>query len=187
MFLEALTNFSFNDSFVIITSNQSGNSKIVKEDNDYKNLKSAIFNVALKLAQSIVRDGEGATKFITIEVQNGKNIDECKKVGMSIARSPLVKTAFFASDPNLGRILSAIGNSNLEDLDISLIDLYINGLLFASGGSIVKDYDESKLKKEMENLEINLKINLNKGSHMATVWTTDLSYEYVKINAEYRT
>ena len=178
---------STNDSFVIITSNQSRNSKIVKEDNDYKNLKSEIFNVALKLAQSIVRDGEGATKFITIEVQNGKNIDECKKVGMSIARSPLVKTAFFASDPNLGRILSAIGNSNLEDLDISLIDLYINGLLFASGGSIVKDYDESKLKKEMENLEINLKINLNKGSHMVTVWTTDLSYEYVKINTEYRT
>ena len=178
---------STNDSFMIIASNKSKHTQIVEENNNYRILKAAIFDVALKLAQAIIRDGEGATKFISIEVQNGDNIDGCKKIGMSIAKSPLVKTAFFASDPNLGRILAAIGNSGIKNLDISLIDLYINELLFASRGCIVKDYDEEKIKKEMKNSEINLKVNLNKGSQKATVWTTDLSYDYVKINAEYRT
>ena len=178
---------STNDSFMIIASNKSKHTQIVEENNNYRILKAAIFDVALKLAQAIIRDGEGATKFISIEVQNGDNIDGCKKIGMSIAKSPLVKTAFFASDPNLGRILAAIGNSDVKNLDISLIDLYINELLFASRGCIVKDYDEEKIKKEMKNSEINLKVNLNKGSQKATVWTTDLSYDYVKINAEYRT
>ena len=106
---------------------------------------------------------------------------------MTIAKSPLVKTAFFASDPNLGRILAAIGNSNLKDLDISIIDLYINEILFSSKGAIAIDFDELKMQKEMKNSEIYLKVNLNKGSHKALVWTSDLSYEYVKINAEYRT
>ena len=106
---------------------------------------------------------------------------------MSIAKSPLVKTAFFASDPNLGRILAAIGNSNVKNLDITLIDLYINEILFATKGAIAKDFDEIKIQKEMKNSEIYVKINLNKENHRATVWTTDLSYEYVKINAEYRT
>jgi glutamate N-acetyltransferase/amino-acid N-acetyltransferase len=172
---------------MIIASNKSKHTQIVEENNNYKILKMAVFDVALKLAQAIIRDGEGATKFISIEVQNGDNIEGCKKIGMSIAKSPLVKTAFFASDPNLGRILAAIGNSDVKNLDISLIDLYINELLFASRGCIVKDYDEEKIKKEMKNSEINLKVNLNKGSQKATVWTTDLSYDYVKINAEYRT
>lgn len=178
---------STNDSFMLISSNQAKHSQIVKEDNNYKILKAAIFDVALELAQAIIRDGEGATKFITIKVENGKDIDECKRVGMSIAESPLVKTAFFASDPNLGRIFSAIGNTDLKELDVSSIDLYINELLFASGGSIAKDYDESKIQKEMKKAEINIRVNLNKGKCMATVWTTDLSYEYVKINTEYRT
>ena len=178
---------STNDSFMLISSNQSKHSQIVKEDNNYKILKAAIFDVALELAQAIIRDGEGATKFITIKVENGKDIDECKRVGMSIAESPLVKTAFFASDPNLGRIFSAIGNTDLKELDVSSIDLYINELLFASGGSIAKNYDESKIQKEMKKAEINIRVNLNKGKFMATVWTTDLSYEYVKINTEYRT
>ena len=178
---------STNDSFVIAATNQSKHSKIVKEDNNYKVLKAAMFEIALELSQAIIRDGEGATKFITIEVLGGNNKNECKEVGMSIAKSPLVKTAFFASDPNLGRILAAIGNSNSKDLDISIIDLYINEILFASEGAIVKDFDEAKIKKEMKNSEINVKVNLNQGSHKTTVWTTDLSYEYVKINAEYRT
>ena len=163
------------------------NTKIVKEDNNYKDLKAAIFDIALELSQAIIRDGEGATKFITIEVLGGDNANECKEVGMSIAKSPLVKTAFFASDPNLGRILAAIGNSDLKDLDISIIDLYVNEILFASKGSIAKNFDELKIQKEMKNSEIYVKINLNEGTHKATVWTTDLSYEYVKINAEYRT
>jgi glutamate N-acetyltransferase/amino-acid N-acetyltransferase len=178
---------STNDSFMISATNQSKHSKIVKEDNNYNLLKLAIFDIALMLAQSIIRDGEGATKFITIEVLGGNSLDECKEVGMSIAKSPLVKTAFFASDPNLGRILAAIGNSNLKDLDISIIDLYINEILFASKGNIAKDFDEVKIQKEMKNSEIYLKVDLNKGVYKASVWTSDLSYEYVKINAEYRT
>jgi glutamate N-acetyltransferase/amino-acid N-acetyltransferase len=172
---------------MIAATNQSKHSKIIKDDNNFKFLKSAIFDIALELSQSIIRDGEGATKFITIEVLGGNNVDECKEVGMSIAKSPLVKTAFFASDPNLGRILAAIGNSNLKDLDISIIDLYINEILFSSKGAIAIDFDELKMQKEMKNSEIYLKVNLNKGSHKALVWTSDLSYEYVKINAEYRT
>ena len=178
---------STNDSFMIVATNQSKHSKIIKEDNDYKVLKSAIFDIALELSQAIIRDGEGVTKFITIEVRGGNNVDRCREVGMSIARSPLVKTAFFASDPNLGRILAAIGNSDLKDLDISIIDLYVNEILFASKGSIAKNFDELKIQKGMKNSEIYVKINLNEGTHKATVWTTDLSYEYVKINAEYRT
>jgi glutamate N-acetyltransferase/amino-acid N-acetyltransferase len=178
---------STNDSFMIVATNQSKHSKIIKEDNDYKILKSAIFDIALELSQAIIRDGEGATKFISIEVIGGNNVGQCREVGMSIAKSPLVKTAFFASDPNLGRILAAIGNSNSNDLDISIIDLYINEMLFASEGAIAKNFDELKIKKEMKNSEIYVKVNLNQGSHKAKVWTTDLSYEYVKINAEYRT
>jgi len=178
---------STNDSFMIAATNQSKHSKVVKEDSNYKILKSAIFDIALELSQAIIRDGEGATKFITIEILGGNNVDECREVGMSIAKSPLVKTAFFASDPNLGRILAAIGNSNLKNLDISIIDLYINEILFACRGVIAKDFDELKIQKEMKNSEIYLKVNLNKGSHKSSVWTTDLSYEYVKINAEYRT
>ena len=178
---------STNDSFMIAATNQSKHSKVVKEDSNYKILKSAIFDIALELSQAIIRDGEGATKFITIEILGGNNVDECREVGMSIAKSPLVKTAFFASDPNLGRILAAIGNSNLKNLDISIIDLYINEILFACRGVIAKDFDELKIQKEMKNSEIYLKVDLNKGSHKSSVWTSDLSYEYVKINAEYRT
>ena len=178
---------STNDSFMIAATNQSKHTKIVKEGNNYKVLKAAIFDISLELSQAIIRDGEGATKFITIEVLGGNNVNECKEVGMSIAKSPLVKTAFFASDPNLGRILAAIGNANLKDLDISIIDIYINKILFASKGVVAKDFDELKIQKEMKNSEIYLKVDLNKGSHKSSVWTSDLSYEYVKINAEYRT
>ena len=178
---------STNDSFMIAATNQSKHTKIVKEGNNYKALKAAIFDISLELSQAIIRDGEGATKFITIEVLGGNNVNECKEVGMSIAKSPLVKTAFFASDPNLGRILAAIGNANLKDLDISIIDIYVNKILFASKGVVAKDFDELKIQKEMKNSEIYLKVDLNKGSHKSSVWTSDLSYEYVKINAEYRT
>jgi glutamate N-acetyltransferase/amino-acid N-acetyltransferase len=178
---------STNDSFIIAATNQAKHSKIVKEDKDYKVLKSAIFDIALELSQAIIRDGEGATKFITIEVLGGNSVGECKEIGMSIAKSSLVKTAFFASDPNLGRILAAIGNSNLKEIDIPLIDLYINEILFATKGTIAEDFDEIKIQKEMKNSEVFLKVNLNKGKFKSTVWTTDLSYEYVKINAEYRT
>ena len=178
---------STNDSFITVASNKSKHSKIVQEDADYKVLKSAFFDIALELAQAIIRDGEGATKFITIKVLGGNSLKECNEIGMSIAKSPLVKTAFFASDPNLGRIFAAIGNSNLKNLDISLIDLYINEILFASEGAVAKGFDEEVIQKEMNKSEINLKVDLNNGIHKSTIWTTDLSYEYIKINAEYRT
>ncbi|MDA9211377.1 bifunctional glutamate N-acetyltransferase/amino-acid acetyltransferase ArgJ [Methylophilaceae bacterium] len=178
---------STNDSFITVASNKSKHSKIVQEDADYKVLKSAFFDIALELAQAIIRDGEGATKFITIKVLGGNSLKECNEIGMSIAKSPLVKTAFFASDPNLGRIFAAIGNSNLKNLDISLIDLYINEILFASEGAVAKCFDEEVIQKEMNKSEINLKVDLNNGIHKSTIWTTDLSYEYIKINAEYRT
>ena len=176
-----------NDSFITVASNKYTHSKIVQEDADYKVLKSAFFDIALELAQAIIRDGEGATKFITIKVLGGNSLKECNEIGMSIAKSPLVKTAFFASDPNLGRIFAAIGNSNLKNLDISLIDLYINEILFASEGAVAKGFDEEVIQKEMNKSEINLKVDLNNGIHKSTIWTTGLSYEYIKINAEYRT
>ena len=138
------------------------------------------------LAQSIIRDGEGATKFISINVHGGKNSEECLSVGKSIAHSPLVKTAFFASDPNIGRILAAIGNSPIEFLDINLIDVFLNQVQFAKNGSLAENYKESMGEEEMKNKEILLDVYLGRGEFTGTVWTTDLSYDYVKINAEYR-
>ena len=149
-------------------------------------LKEALLETAKILAQSIIRDGEGATKFISINVHGGKDREECLSIGKSIAHSPLVKTAFFASDPNLGRILSAIGNSPIELLDISLIDVFLNQVQFAKSGSLAENYSESSGVKEMEGEEITLDIYLGRGESKGTVWTTDLSYDYVKINAEYR-
>jgi len=142
--------------------------------------------VAKSLAQSIIRDGEGATKFITINVYGGKDKGECLSVAKSIANSPLVKTAFFASDPNLGRILAAIGNSPIELIDINLIDVFLNQVQFAKKGSLAKNYEESMGVSEMKKSEITLEVYLGRGESTATVWTTDFSYDYVKINAEYR-
>jgi glutamate N-acetyltransferase/amino-acid N-acetyltransferase len=142
--------------------------------------------VAQLLAQAIVRDGEGATKFITITVDEGATRDECLRVGKSIANSPLVKTAFFACDPNLGRILAAIGNAGIADLDPSSVGLEIGGVTVVERGGRAGSYTEADGKRIMKPAEISMKVRLGRGVETATVWTCDFSYDYVKINADYR-
>jgi glutamate N-acetyltransferase/amino-acid N-acetyltransferase len=142
--------------------------------------------VAATLAQAIVRDGEGATKFMTIRVEGGKSVEECRKVGYAIAHSPLVKTAFFASDPNLGRILAAIGYAGIDDLDVNLIQLYLDDVLVAENGGRAHSYQESDGQRVMKQAEILVRVVLGRGQEQATVWTCDFSYDYVKINADYR-
>jgi glutamate N-acetyltransferase/amino-acid N-acetyltransferase len=147
-------------------------------------LEDAVTEVAQRLAQAIVRDGEGATKFVTVRIERGRNRDECRKVAYAIAHSPLVKTAFFASDPNLGRILEAIGNTGVE---ITEMHLFLDDVLVASGGARHPGYREEQGAAAMKNAEFTVRAVLNRGSAEATVWTCDFSYDYVKINAEYRT
>ena len=149
-------------------------------------LQRAVNEVAIYLAQAIVRDGEGATKFITINVTNGKNEAECKQIGYAIARSPLVKTAFFASDPNLGRILAAIGYAGITDLDVRKIDLYLDDVLVAEQGGRAARYLEQDGQRVMQQSDITVRVVLNRGNASATLWTCDFSYDYVKINASYR-
>ena len=178
---------STNDSFILMSIPLDKSFVLKKNSDDYQKVKAAIFDVATFLAQSIIRDGEGATKFITICVNEALSHKEAKKVGMSIANSPLVKTAFFASDANLGRVLSAIGNSKVNDLDLNEIDIYINEILFCNAGAISNSFDEIKITSEMKKDEIKLHISLGRGTEEATIWTTDLSYKYIEINSEYRT
>jgi len=178
---------STNDSFIIMATNQSKHSEIKEKNQSYKMLKEAILDVASFLSKAIVRDGEGATKFIEINVEQGIDEQECQKVAKSIANSPLVKTAFFASDPNLGRIMAAIGNAPIANIDVSLIDIYLNDILFAQQGFVAPSYSDLIGKEEMRKDEICLKIIMRRGDSNSTVWTSDLSYDYVKINAEYRT
>ena len=178
---------STNDSFIIMATNQSKHSEIKEKNQSYKMLKEAILDVASFLSKAIVRDGEGATKFIEINVEQGIDEQECQKVAKSIANSPLVKTAFFASDPNLGRIMAAIGNAPIANIDVSLIDIYLNDILFAQQGFVAPSYSDLIGKEEMRKDEICLKIIMRSGDSNSTVWTSDLSYDYVKINAEYRT
>ena len=177
---------STNDSFILIATGHAGNREIIEEDNDYEILKAAILEVAIELAQAIVRDGEGATKFITIQVESGLDNAECRKVGFAIAHSPLIKTAFFASDPNLGRILAAIGYAGIECLDISKIELYLGDFLVAEKGGRATSYTEHQGQEVMKHSEISMRILLNRGHAKATIWTCDFSYDYVKINADYR-
>ena len=141
----------------------------------------------MQLAQAIVRDGEGATKFVTIEVERGRSVDECRRVAYSIAHSPLVKTAFFASDPNLGRILAAIGNCGVAGLDTGKVDLYIDEVRVAQAGGRDPAYQEEQGVAAMKKAEFKVRAVLNRGRASTTVWTCDLSFDYVKINAEYRT
>ncbi|HEY5000015.1 MAG TPA: bifunctional ornithine acetyltransferase/N-acetylglutamate synthase, partial [Usitatibacter sp.] len=142
--------------------------------------------VAVQLAQSIARDGEGATKFITINVEEGKTREECVRVGKAIAHSPLVKTAFFASDPNLGRILAAIGNAGIADLETSRVGLELGGVTVVEEGARAAGYTEEQGKRVMKEAEISMTVTLGRGVEAATVWTCDLSHDYVKINADYR-
>ncbi|TAM38896.1 MAG: bifunctional glutamate N-acetyltransferase/amino-acid acetyltransferase ArgJ [Burkholderiaceae bacterium] len=178
---------STNDSFVVIASNRAGHAPITSLDGaDARALQAALTGIAQKLAQAIVRDGEGATKFITIQVQQGKTTEECRQVAYAIAHSPLVKTAFFASDPNLGRILAAVGYAGIADLDQTKIDLYLDDVHVATRGGRDPAYREDDGQRVMKQSEITVRVALGRGSAADTVWTCDLSHDYVSINADYR-
>ncbi|MBC8055100.1 MAG: bifunctional glutamate N-acetyltransferase/amino-acid acetyltransferase ArgJ [Rhizobiales bacterium] len=178
---------STNDSFLLIATGQAGNEEIAGfESGDGKRLRDAVVMVARQLAQAIVRDGEGATKFITVQIDGGKTEAECRLAAYAIAHSPLVKTAFFASDPNLGRILAAVGYAGIDDLDQTKIDLFLDDVAVVKDGGRLADYREEHGARVMKQSEITVRIDLHRGPATTTVWTCDLSYDYVKINADYR-
>ena len=178
---------STNDSFVLIATQRAGNAPITSLDSaDGRALREAVFDVSRRLAQAIVRDGEGATKFITIRVEGGASVDECRQAAYAIGHSPLVKTAFFASDPNLGRILAAVGYAGIADLDQTRIDLFLDDVHVVEGGGRRPSYREEDGQRVMKQSEITIRVDLHRGAHAATIWTCDLSYDYVKINADYR-
>ena len=178
---------STNDALMAMATGCAGHAEISERDSaEFEQLRDAVTDVAVSLAQMIVRDGEGATKFITVRVDAGHNEEECRLVAYAIAHSPLVKTAFFASDPNLGRILAAIGYAGINDLDISGIELYLGDVLVAEKGGRASTYREEDGQSVMNQSEITVKIVLNRGTASSTVWTCDFSYDYVKINAGYR-
>ncbi len=174
---------STNDAFICLAT---GKGPVARSKKDVDALAGAITEVAGVLAQAIVRDGEGATKFVTVRIERGRNAAECRKVAYAIAHSPLVKTAFFASDPNLGRILAAIGYAGIAGLDTSKVELYLDDVLVAKGGGRHAGYQEAQGAAAMKKPEFTVRALLNRGKAAATVWTCDLSYDYVKINAEYR-
>jgi glutamate N-acetyltransferase/amino-acid N-acetyltransferase len=174
---------STNDAFILAAT---GAGPAARGKKDLALLEGAVTDVSQKLAQAIIRDGEGATKFVTVRVERGRNTAECRRVAYAIAHSPLVKTAFFASDPNLGRILAAIGYAGVA-LDTAKIDLHIDDVLVAKGGGRNPGYREEQAVAAMKKPEFTVRAVLNRGSAQAVVWTCDLSFDYVKINAEYRT
>jgi glutamate N-acetyltransferase/amino-acid N-acetyltransferase len=178
---------STNDSFVLMATQAAGHAPITSLDSpEGQALRAAVFDVSRRLAQAIVRDGEGATKFITVRVDGGRSADECRLVAYAIAHSPLVKTAFYASDPNLGRILAAVGYAGIDDLDQGLIDLFLDDVHVARAGGRHPDYREEDGQRVMKGSEITVRVDLHRGSASATVWTCDLSHDYVSINADYR-
>ncbi len=182
---------STNDSYILIATGQAGNATIADTASaDYAAFRQAVLEVSILLAQAIVRDGEGATKFITLQIEGGKTREECRKVGYAIGHSPLVKTAFFASDPNLGRILAAIGYAGIDDLDVSQLRVWLgsNGeeVLVAEKGGRAESYREEAGARVMAAAEITVRVDLARGDAAATLWSCDFSYDYVKINADYR-
>ncbi|WP_211467936.1 bifunctional glutamate N-acetyltransferase/amino-acid acetyltransferase ArgJ [Collimonas silvisoli] len=177
---------STNDSFMLIATGV-GELEVNSADSpEYAELAAAVTDISQHLAQMIIRDGEGATKFITVTVEQGQNVAECRKIAYSIAHSPLVKTAFFASDPNLGRILAAIGYAGVDDLDVSKLDLYLDDVLVAKNGGRNPEYQEADGQRVMKQSEITVRVQLARGDAAATIWTCDLSHDYVSINADYR-
>jgi glutamate N-acetyltransferase/amino-acid N-acetyltransferase len=177
---------STNDSFILMATGAGTLEVNSASGADYEALREAVTEISRHLAQQIIRDGEGATKFITITVEEGRDVEECRKIAYSIAHSPLVKTAFFASDPNLGRILAAIGYAGVDDLDVTRLDLYLDDVWVAKAGGRNPDYREEDGQRVMKQDEIGVRVKLARGSASATVWTCDLSHEYVSINADYR-
>src|SRR5450432_686082 len=178
---------STNDSFVIAATGKAAMKPIHSaDDSRLVPIRAAIEEVAVALAQAIVRDGEGATKFIAIRVEGGKSVDECKRIAFGIAHSPLVKTAFFASDPNLGRIVCAIGNAASADTDPAAISFWLDDVLVVDRGGRAASYREEDGQRVMKRDEIGVRVALGRGTAAATVWTCDFSHEYVSINADYR-
>ena len=182
---------STNDSFVVMATGQAGHAPIRSvEDAGYAPLREALMSLAIELAQAIVRDGEGATKFITVAVEGGRDLAECRKVAYAVAHSPLVKTAFFASDPNLGRILAAVGYAGIDDLAVDGVRVWLGSgedeVMVADAGGRAASYCEADGARIMGQSEIICRIDLGRGVASATVWTCDLSYEYVRVNADYR-
>jgi glutamate N-acetyltransferase / amino-acid N-acetyltransferase len=178
---------STNDSFMLMATRRAGHAEIDSLSSaEGRALRDAVVDCATELAQAIVRDGEGATKFITLIVEGGRDVAECQRVAYAIAHSPLVKTAFFASDPNLGRILAAVGYAGIDDLDQALIDLQLDEVQVVTGGGRHPAYREEDGQRVMQREEITVRVHLHRGAAQATVWTCDLSQEYVSINADYR-
>jgi glutamate N-acetyltransferase / amino-acid N-acetyltransferase len=182
---------STNDSFILMATGQAGNAIITDAASDgYAALRAAVVELSIWLAQAIVRDGEGATKFITLRIEGGADREECRKVGYAIGHSPLVKTAFFASDPNLGRILAAIGYAGIADLDVSRLRVWLASageeVLVAEKGGRAGTYQEEAGARVMQEAEITVRVDLARGEACTTMWSCDFSYDYVKINADYR-
>jgi glutamate N-acetyltransferase/amino-acid N-acetyltransferase len=178
---------STNDSFVVIATHQAAHTPVTDwASADGAVLKAALLNVSRRLAQAIVRDGEGATKLITVQVEQGRSLQECRQVAYAIAHSPLVKTAFFAGDPNLGRILAAVGYAGVEDLDPERIDLFLDDVHVAQFGGRHPDYQEEAGQRVMKQSEITVRVVLGRGTAVDSIWTCDFSHEYVTINADYR-
>ena len=179
---------STNDCCMLVATGQADLPEVTEARGPlFEALKKAVFEVCMEVAQAIVRDGEGATKFVTVEVNGGGNHQECLDVGYAVAHSPLIKTALFASDPNWGRILAAVGRAGVPDLDVSKIDVFLGSVCIASKGCRAATYTEEQGAAVMAEEEISIRIELGRGQCSETIWTTDLSHEYVKINAEYRT
>jgi len=182
---------STNDSFILMATGQAGNETLSDGlSADYAAFRAAVLELSIWLAQAIVRDGEGATKFITLQIEGGRSREECRKVGYAIGHSPLVKTAFFASDPNLGRILAAIGYAGIDDLDVSGIRVWLGSsteeVLVAEKGGRAASYREEAGARVMKEAEITVRVDLARGDQASTLWSCDFSYDYVKINADYR-
>lgn len=177
---------STNDACVLLATGKA-DLHIVADDDNYALLRDGVREVCIALAQAVVRDGEGATKFITIEVEQGRDVAECRQVAYAIAHSPLVKTAFFASDPNWGRILAAVGRSGLPDLDLEPIVIHLGEVCIVRNGGRAPEYAEEQGLRVMSHSDVTIRVRLGRGQCGARIWTTDLSYDYVRINAEYRT
>jgi glutamate N-acetyltransferase/amino-acid N-acetyltransferase len=177
---------STNDSFMLVATGAGTLVVDAVDTPEYQALAAAVTELSVFLAQSIIRDGEGATKFMTITVEEGNSMEECRKIAYSIAHSPLVKTAFFASDPNLGRILAAIGSAGVDDLDVSKLNLYLDDVWVAKNGGRNPDYKEEDGQRVMKQSEITVRVKLARGQAASTVYTCDLSHDYVSINADYR-
>ncbi|ALS66765.1 bifunctional glutamate N-acetyltransferase/amino-acid acetyltransferase ArgJ [Pandoraea apista] len=178
---------STNDSFIVVATGQTDLPEIASTDTPaFAALRDALLSISQALAKLIVRDGEGATKFITVKVEGGRDVAECRQIAYAIGHSPLVKTAFYASDPNLGRILAAIGYAGVNDLDVSKVDLYLDDVMVARAGGRNADYREEDGQRVMKQSEITVRVVLGRGDAATTLWTCDLSHDYVSINADYR-